>query len=275
MKFGNFDGLFRLVFRVAPAAALLVMAPQALAHRFWLLPSSTVLSGAEAWVTVDAAVSNTLFVFEHRPLRLEGLVVSGPGGKRIEGRNLHTGQFRSSFDLHLDTPGTYRISVANQSVMASWKEGGEVKRWRGAAAEMAKNVPAQAEELQVSRNDMRVETYVTLGKPSRDVLAPAGAGLELVPETHPNDLVAGEEAVFVVMLDGKPLAGVEVTVAQGGGRHVERPFEQKLKSGEDGRVRVRFPAAGYYWLQAASGDAAPGRPGRRATCVLTVEVLPQ
>jgi hypothetical protein len=48
-------------------------APSVSAHRLWLLPSSTVLSGDEGWVTVDAAVSNTLFVFEHRPLRLDGL----------------------------------------------------------------------------------------------------------------------------------------------------------------------------------------------------------
>lgn len=254
---------------------LLAAAPQLLAHRMWLLPSSTVLSGNQAWVTVDAAVSNTLFVFEHRPLRLEGVTVSGPAGLRLEPRNPHTGQFRSSFDLHLDAPGTYRISLAGSTAMASWKENGEVKRWRGPAAALAQNVPRQAEELQLSRNDMRVETYVTLGKPSRDVLAPAGAGLELIPETHPNDLAAGEEAVFLLMLDGKPAAGAGLTVARGGGRHLDQPVELKLASDAEGRVRVRFPAPGYYWLQAAAEDAAFGRMGRRSVCVLTVEVLPQ
>lgn len=255
-------------------AAALAFAPAALAHRVWLLPSTTVLSGAEAWVTVDAAVSNTLFVFEHRPLRLEGLAVSGPGGRQAPPQNVHTGHFRSSFDLHLEAPGTYRISLANASVMASWKENGEWKRWRGPAAEMAAHVPQQAAELQVSRNAMRVETYVTLGKPTRDVLAPAGAGLEILPETHPNDLVAGEEAVFVILLDGKPAAGVELTVAQGHGRHAQQPAEQKLASDAQGRVRVVFPTPGFYWLQAAAGGG-PGRAGSRASCALTVEVLPQ
>ncbi len=255
--------------------ACLALAPQAAAHRMWLLPSSTVLSGTEAWVTVDAAVSNTLFVFEHRPLRIDALLVTGPGGARVEPRNAHTGQFRTTFDLHLPTQGTYRISLASQTAMASWKENGEVKRWRGPAAELARQVPSQAQELQVSRVDLRVETFVTLGKPSRDALAPAGEGLEIVPQTHPNDLAAGEDAEFLLLLDGAPAAGLELTVALGGGRHMETPFERKVTSGADGKVRLRFPAPGYYWLQAVVGSAGSGASGRRAQGVLTLEVLPQ
>src|SRR4051812_47665795 len=44
------------------AAAALLSTPAALsAHRMWLLPSATVFSGTDGWVTVDAAVSNDLF----------------------------------------------------------------------------------------------------------------------------------------------------------------------------------------------------------------------
>lgn len=264
----------RKVALISATAALFSLLPLS-AHRMWILPSSTVLSGNEAWVTVDAAVSNTLFVFEHRPLRLDGLSVTGPGGRRLAPQNPHTGQFRSSFDLKLDAPGTYRISLANSTVMASWLENGEVKRWRGAPEQMASSVPPQAPQLQVSRLSSRVETYVTLGKPDREALRPAGTGLEILPETHPNDLAAGEEAVFLLLLDGKPAAGIELTVAQGGGRHAERPFENRYPSDASGRVRFNFPSAGYYWLQAVSGDGGPGRGGSRAACVLVVEVLPQ
>jgi hypothetical protein len=245
------------------------------AHRMWILPSSTVLSGNEAWVTVDAAVSNTLFVFEHRPLRLEGLVVTGPGGKRLAPQNPSTGQLRSSFDLKLDAPGTYRISLASSSVMASWIDNGEVKRWRGAPEQMDVNVPAQAPQLQVVRMSSRVETYITLGKPDRDALRPAGTGLEILPQTHPSDLTAGEEAVFLVLLNGKPAAGIELTVAHGGGRHIDRPIEHKYRSAADGRVQVAFPVPGFYWLQAISADGESGRSGSRATCVLVVEAHPQ
>ncbi|MET0445126.1 MAG: hypothetical protein ABW151_11185, partial [Pseudorhodoplanes sp.] len=40
------------------------------AHRAWLLPSATVLSGdGDLWVTVDAAVSNHQFYFEQQTMR--------------------------------------------------------------------------------------------------------------------------------------------------------------------------------------------------------------
>lgn len=59
----------RIPTRIAAAAAALVLSLPiaAQAHRAWLLPSATVLSGKDVWVTVDAAVSNDLFFFErHR-----------------------------------------------------------------------------------------------------------------------------------------------------------------------------------------------------------------
>ena len=42
------------------------------AHNAWLLPSTTVFSKADT-VTIDAAVSNDLFVANHNPLRLSAI----------------------------------------------------------------------------------------------------------------------------------------------------------------------------------------------------------
>src|SRR5690554_4481790 len=80
------------------------------AHDFWLLPSSTVLSGEDSWVTFDGAVSNDKFHFNHAPLRLNSLVITGPDGGQLEPQHTHTGKLRSSFDLQLPAPGTYRIA---------------------------------------------------------------------------------------------------------------------------------------------------------------------
>src|SRR5690606_27185828 len=55
--------------KFAALALALCLPFHAEAHRVWMLPSATVLSGNEAWVTVDGAVSNDLFYFEHVPLR--------------------------------------------------------------------------------------------------------------------------------------------------------------------------------------------------------------
>ncbi|HEY8617280.1 DUF4198 domain-containing protein [Phenylobacterium sp.] len=257
-----------LALAVAPAAAH--------AHRMWMTPSSTVLSGQDAWVTVDAAVSNTLFFPDHVPLRLNGVQVTGPDGAPAQLENAATGKFRSTFDVHLTKPGTYKIATVNDGVMASWKEGAETKRWRGSAADFATAVPKGASELKVTANQRRLETFVTLGAPSNGALKTTGKGLELEPVSHPNDLVAGEAAKFRLVLDGKPAAGVEVEVVPGAARYRKAPGEIKVKTGADGVFQVTWPEAGMYWLEAEARGGPGEIPGseRNAAYVATFEVLP-
>lgn len=262
----------------AATAALALMTSQAFAHRQWMLPSATVLSVKDGWVTIDAAVSNELFYFDHVPLRLTNLVITAPDLTKVQAENASTGKYRSTFDLHLTQPGTYRVSLLNDTAMASWKENGQVKSWRGPAAELEKSVPAGAEELRSARMTSRVELFVTSGKPSAEALRPSGAGLELVPVTHPNDLVSGEAATFQMLLHGKPAANLVVSVIPGGIRYRDQLNEVKVTTGADGKFSVTFPAAGMYWLNATAGAAgrgAGGPMGDRANYVATLEVLPQ
>lgn len=286
-------------------AALILIAglPATLqAHRQWILPSSTVLSGTDAWVTVDAAVSNELFYFDHVPMRLNSLRITGPGGTGVRPENPATGKYRSTFDVHLSGAGTYRIALVNNTVFASWQQDGQQKSWRGSAADFDAQVPATASGLQISRMNSRIETFVTAGKPTTNALEPAGAGLELVPETHPNDLFAGETATFKLLLDGKPAAGLEVTVIPGGIRYRNQLHEIKVKTGVDGKFSVVFKEPGMYWLNATTGPARPAGPpagasrppmqggpnqggagggpmrmpaGNRSSYTATLEVLPQ
>lgn len=268
----------RLALRAA-VLALAALAPLAAhAHRQWLLPSATVLSGNDAWVTVDAAVSNDLFYFEHVPMRLDSLVVTGPDGAAVKAENASTGKYRSTFDLHLTQPGTYRVAVVNQGVFASWKEGGQTKRWRGAAEALAANVPANAQALQVTENAGRVEAFVTAGKPSKQALSTTGRGLELAPITHPNDLVAGDTASFRLLLDGKPASNLKVEIVPGGIRYRDKLNDMSVTTDADGKFSVKWPAPGMYWMEADVRDdktSVQQAQARRAAYAVTVEVLPQ
>jgi len=69
----------KIATRIASIALALSASAAVHAHNVWLLPSSTVLSKGD-WITVDAAVSNDLFFFNHRPLGLDNLVVTAPDG---------------------------------------------------------------------------------------------------------------------------------------------------------------------------------------------------
>ncbi len=236
----------------------LVLPTAASAHRGWILPSATVLSG-DVWVGVDAAVSNELFYADHNAMRLDAIAVTAPDGAVEKIQNPFTGKYRSVFDVQLSKPGTYKIGSFTNSVMASWTENGEVKRFRGTPEDFAKQVPANAADLKTIKSSNRNETFVTRDAPTTTVFATTGKGLELVPVTHPNDVVAGEAATFKFLLDGKPAADLEVTFAPGAARYRATPGDFKTKTGPDGSFKVTFPEAGMYWMNAVVRTGETGR----------------
>ncbi len=266
----------RLMLALALAAALPFTAS---AHKAWLLPSQTVVAGENAWVTVDAAVSNDLFYFNHVPIALDRLAITAPDGTRAESANGATGKFRSVFDLELKQSGTYRIAMLNSGLSASWEDAdGKPKRWRGTVAKFASEVPQDAKNLQVMQSLGRIETFVTRGAPNDIALKPSGEGLELVAVTHPNDLFAGEAATFTLQIDGKPAAGLDIEIVSGGTRYRNAQNEIKATTGADGKFDVTWPEAGMYWLEVATEDdktSLPQAKKRRLSYVATFEVLPQ
>lgn len=261
----------------AVAALALTIAGSASAHRAWMLPSSFTLSGENQWVTVDGAISNNLFYPNHHAMNLDTVTVFGPDGKPVEAQNKASGKYRSVFDIALEKEGTYRISSGGAGYMASWEEGDERKRWRG-NAETLKSEGIEAKPgVQLSGNVRRIETFVTLGSPTTTVFATEGTGLELKPVTHPNDVFAGEEVTFQLLLDGKPAQGVEVDIIRGSDRYRDSEDGLKLTTDAAGTIKFTPEEAGAYWLSADSegkgllnGKEIPVR----ASYVFTFEALP-
>ena len=235
------------------------------AHRAWLLPSGTIYSGQQPWVSVDAAISNDIFYYEHNAAGLDNLLVIGPDGQPVQAENQAKGRYRSVFDVKLSQQGTYRIALVNDGLIASFKVGTETKRLRGTAESLAKEIPANAEDLRVSQSQSRVETFVTSGKPTTEALKPTGRGIELVPVTHPNDLVEGDTATFRFLDNGKPAAGYSAAVILAGLRYRSELGEIRLTTDAKGEIQVKWPAAGMYWVNIAPprapGMGGPGGPG--------------
>ena len=214
-----------------------------------------------------------------------------------------TGKYRSTFDVQLQQTGTYRVSNVNAGLSARWdtpeslaakaKAEAEGKPSTGPGAspetrggflrnatpeDLASKVPADAQNLEVSQNASRVETFVTNGAPNETALAATGKGIELAPVTHPNDLFAGEEASFRVLVDGKPAAGLEFEIVRGGTRYRNAQDDLKATTDGDGLLKVTWPEAGMYWLETSVQDDKPSNPKasqRRLVYVVTLEVLPQ
>lgn len=288
----------RVLALAATAAMAALSMSAAHAHRAWLLPSGTIYSGQQPWVSVDAAISNDIFYYEHNAAALDNLVVTGPDGQPVQAENAAKGRYRSMFDVKLEQQGTYRLALVSDGLIASYKVGNETKRARGSAESLAKEIPADATELRVSQNSNRVETFVTRGAPTTTALKPTGRGIELVPVTHPNDLVEGETATFRFLNNGQPAANYAATVILAGLRYRSELGEMRLTTDANGEIRVKWPAAGMYWLNVAparapaqgapmaggpgAAPAAPSGPAgtlaepvRRSNYSLTLEVLPK
>jgi uncharacterized GH25 family protein len=262
---------------IAAVAAIGLSATAASAHRQWMLPSSTVVSGDDVWVTVDAAVSNDLFYFEHVPMRLDHIEAWAPDGSEVKIENGATGRYRSTFDVHLTQKGTYKIGTTGGGVTGSYKLNGEQKRLpRGATAADIAAIPAGATDVKLGESWNRNEIFVTSGEPTDTVLKPSGKGLELVPVTHPNDLVAGEQATFRFIVDGKPASGVKVTVIPGGIRYRNDLHQKDYTTDTAGEIKVDWAEPGMYWLNATTSDANTSiarATQRRLGYVTTLEVM--
>ena len=249
------------------------------AARAWLLPSQTVLARSGGWVAVDAAMADDLFSVNQGAMQIENaLTVTGPDGAAVTPQNPYKGRSRSSFDLELRQPGTYRIAVADSMIMARWEgDDGKPKRWRGTAAEMAANIPANAPKLEVEQVQRRVEAFVSVGTPS-EVKSTQGSGLELVPLQHPNDLYARETTKFRLLIDGKPAKNLEVKLVAGGTRYRDAPEEMTITTDASGEFAVTWPTPGLYWMDAGIADEGASVPNvkkRRVSYNATFEVLPQ
>jgi uncharacterized GH25 family protein len=297
---------------IAAAAVAAALSTPAMAHRQWLLPSTTTLAGTSEYVTVDAAVSNDLFYADHVAIDPAQVKVWAPDGSEGQIENPAKGRYRGTFDVKIDKPGTWVIGMERSGVGGTFKVGAET--WRvgmmrgrpmgapGAGGPGAPRpagappaggpggpggapmksvatvaeIPANATDVKLTENVSRNMIFVTADAPTKTAFAPKGKGLEFDPITHPSELVQDEEAQFRFLVDGKPAAGVKVTVVPGGKKYRSAEEAQELTTGADGVLKVNWPVAGMYWLNATLSDNKPGEPRaseRRMSFTTTLEVV--
>ena len=265
---------------LAIAAGFTLAAP-AQAHRAWLLPSTTVLSDTTQGVTVDAGMSTDPFNPDHAAMNVDGVKVWAPDGSMGKVENAARGRYRTTFDVMIDKPGTWRIGTSANSLSGTYTLDGE--QWRvggrrgrgGNAVATVDDIPAAATDVVLTQTLSRNEFFVTAGEPTESAFAPSNAGLEMAPVTYPTDLVSNEPGRFRFLIDGKPAAGLAITVVPGGQRFRDAAHAQELTTDAEGVVTVSWPVAGFYWLNAGVTDDKPSddrASRRRMSYTTTLEV---
>lgn len=261
------------------AALITLSSAAALAHPYWLLPSTTRLD-KPGYIALDAGMSEDDMPFQlnHRALKLsKDFSVTAADGSKVKPENLQQSPLRTTLDLNLTQAGTYRIGQSHQGFVASWQENGKTVREKVTAADLASKVPAHAVGLELTEMVWRLEAFVTVGEPTE--LKPLGQGIEMiVVGGHVNRLHAGSTTILRLLADGEPVPGLDVSVVREGTRYRSQPEKIELKTDAKGEIRVRWPQAGMYLLEAVGNDKKPTiqpSSGRTFRYVATFEVMPK
>jgi len=178
------------------------------AHTPYVLPNNFEVSARSAVISVDASLTEDFFVpdvsYGQHPFTLtapDGSLISIPQSA------IHPLAIRTVVEHKLTdaAEGTYRITAGPRigAIMRSWEIDGEVKRIRDPEVQM----PAGAVLKSHSQSISVSESYISIGaiNPEQTFTA-TGKGLEVVPVTHPGQLVAGKAFDFVISHNGQPLA---------------------------------------------------------------------
>jgi uncharacterized GH25 family protein len=91
------------------------------------------------------------------------------------------------------------------------------------------------------------KTYVRVGRPERDAswARPVGLELELVPESDPTQLAAGQELPLKLLKSGQPVPDLAVGLVAGNAKS-----GSLSKTDAEGRVRLRLERGGWWLIRA-------------------------
>lgn len=240
-------------FQIRAAAMLLAGAvtQTAQAHMPYVQPTQFDL-GKLDHVTVLSGFGEDAFLPEVA-MRDAPFHLVGPDGKELPTGPITHLRDLTVFEAPVTADGTYRVTSGQRAgrkgkmfkVDGKWQMGGEGGK-----------LPAGAEQVDVQSMTL-AEAYVTRGRTSDGALRPLGKALEIQAVTHPNSIVAGADAAFVLLYEGKPLGNGEITLFRSAGAYDGRKVVAQVKSDASGRFGIRPEDAGSYLILVRHRAAAP------------------
>ena len=255
-------------YRFAAVLVTMVSAAAAQAHMPYVLPTLFDI-GKGDHVTVQSAFAEEAFLPEVA-MRDAPFHMVGPDGKDIAPGPVTHLRDLSIFEAATVADGTYRVTTGQRAGRKGkmFKQGNEWKM-RGEGSAPA----AAAQQVEVQSMTL-AEAYVTRGQPTNAALKPTGKALEIQAVTHPNAIVAGSDAIFTLLFDGKPLANADVTLFRSAGLYDGRKVAAQVKSGADGGFTLKPEDAGTYLVlvrHRAPAPAGSDTPYRSYTYTLTFD----
>lgn len=221
------------------------------AHTMTVVPSHFVQSKTGGFITVDLSATNMTFQAD-KGIGVEGFQIYLPDGSVTKPAAVFQGKRKSLADVALTTDGTYRLENGGSArFFTSYELNGERKRLMGDKQKAAKELPKAAEKVTTTQGRNRAFAFVTVNKPTDNVVTPTGQGLEFKMDRHPADIVAGEVVTMTLLVDGKPAAAVELDLSRDGELYRNEPGRVHHTTDKTGSFSFTAPEAGRYLLEAS------------------------
>ncbi|MFC1503510.1 DUF4198 domain-containing protein [Pseudomonadota bacterium] len=251
-----------LTMACAVVAGLAVTAT-ANAHPRWVVPSHfTVSKEGGDWLTFDVTASHGTFVFD-KPAGSESAEVVMPDGRKERPNFVIRGKRRSIFDFYFEEEGTHKVEINNVPTYYTQYKAGRrdtVKWLKANKAEREALLPKKSRDVVTQLGFTRAESYVTVGKPTAKAMEIEGKYLELLPVTHPSDIVEGDEVSFQFYYNGQPQQGVTAEITREGTLYRNHQQQIDVVSDENGMVIFTPDTAGRWLMKANYKGKLPNNP---------------
>lgn len=228
----------------------ILFASSSFAHDLMVLPAKSIVTKSPANVAIDITATHGVYRYE-KPVSGDNISVFGPDGKKI--RNIGTvvkSATRTSFDLAINTDGTYKIvySSPRSGYMTTYTIGAREtkKRLRLSKSELKGHLPENAKNIETAKLNRYSMAFVTAKKPTFANLKPTNKGFEIIPVTHPADYVNGEEIIFKALMNGKAIQGVNIAIKSEANIYNDNQEPITLTTNSKGTASITMENAGRY-----------------------------
>ncbi|MFT2098999.1 DUF4198 domain-containing protein [Marinomonas sp. 2405UD66-6] len=260
-------------------ALIIVTASSSFAHDLMILPAKSIVTKAPDKIAVDVTATHGVYRLD-KPVTPNNISVYGPDGEKI--RNIGTiikSATRTSFDLAVDSDGTYKIlySYPESSYTTTYTIGARntKKRERLSKSQLEGVIPKDAKNIETVKSTRYAMSFVTAKTPTFEPLEPTNTDFEIIPVTHPADYVNGEEIAFKALVDGKVVPGVSVEIRAEAGLYNSDLETISLSTDKEGVASLIMENAGRYAavFSYESGSQDPEADKEKYVVFYTFEVV--
>ncbi len=211
-------------------------------------------------ITLDAAFAEHFFVPDVA-FDSDKFSATNPDGTRVKADAVHRLKSRTVLEHTLEQDGTYRFSTGHRygAVFTTYEQEGETLTSRNSDF----TLPNDARLIEQFQSVTLAETYISKGAPTNTALQSRNKGLEIVPQSHPNELFVGDEFTFKTLFNGKALDSARVDIFRARYQFGTDKPDITLHTLSNGMASFKATEEGIYLLQirhrapAPAGSAAP------------------